>query len=175
MQTQEYVRRFFNDPNIHSDKWLEYFQNYVSIGDRIGDSQKFSLLDIWYHSLDVSKGFITQSELVEIMKWKLTRGKMRPLLKKIEALTENEVQNASYQAINHLKTTINEQSIRSALEALSEPLKGVGPATASAVLAKYNHSIPFMSDAGLLAVNGKLDYTLASYVTYYQGICQKVN
>lgn len=170
----EFVRQFFADPTMHSGKWLEYYQNYSSIPHKSKNAQEFRTLDIWYHSVDVSRGFITQPELVQIMKWKLLRGKMRPLLGKIEALTELEVQQASHQAVNYLRAGINVNNVRLALDAIAKPLKGVGPATASAVLAKYSYAIPFMSDAGLLAVNGKLDYTSTSYMKYYEGISRKV-
>jgi hypothetical protein len=123
----------------------------------------------------MSKGYITQPELVKIMQWKLTRGKMRPLLKKIETLSNHDVQNATFNGLNHIKNLINEETIVAALNTICEPLNGVGPATASAILARYNLSIPFMSDAGLLAVNGKCEYKIKDYRQYYKGITVKVN
>lgn len=42
-------------------------------------------------------------------------------------------------------------------------LKGVGIATASAVLSLMDPRIPFMSDELLLAFKGKTDYTVAAY------------
>lgn len=170
----DYVRQFFNDPAMHSGVWLQYLNGYVSMPNKAKDADKFASLDAWYHALDVSRGYITKAELVEIMKWKLMRGKMRPLLGKIEALSDQEVQAATYHGINSIRQAIDDNSIRAALDAIAKPLKGVGPATASAILAKWNHSLPFMSDAGLLAVNGKLDYTVPSYLSYYHGISAKV-
>lgn len=169
------VKQFFDDPNNHSGVWFEYIRNYVSIPNKVKDTQKFIALDAWYHALDLSKGYVTQPELVEIMKWKLTRGEMRPLLKKIESLTNDEVQTATFNGLAQLRVSIDDKTIVAALNAISKPLNGVGPATASAILARYNLSIPFMSDAGLMAVNGECKYTTTSYKTYYNGITAKVN
>ena len=169
------VKQFFDGSTNHSGIWFEYLRNYSSIPARVKDQEKFIELDSWYHTLDLSNGYITQLELVKIMEWKLTRGKMRPLLKKIQALSNDEVQNATFSGLNHLKTEINEETIVAALDAICQPLNGVGPATASAILARYNFSIPFMSDAGLLAVNGKCDYKMKDYRQYYKGITTKVN
>ena len=159
---------------MHSGIWLQYLNGYVSMPNKFKDAQKFGLLDKWYHALDVSRGYITKTELVEIMKWKLTRGKMRPLLGKIEALSDEQVQTATYNGINIIRQSIDDDYVKAALDAIAKPLKGVGPATASAILAKWNHALPFMSDAGLIAVNGNLDYTTNSYISYYHGISRKV-
>lgn len=174
MIAQTYVRRFFNDGANDSRVWLQHLNAYRSVPNKAKDSQKFRTLDLWYHALDVSRGYVTKAELVEIMRWKLTRGKMRPLLGKIEALDEAVVQLATYNGINCLRGGVDENSIRCGLDAISGPLKGVGPATASAVLAKWNTAIPFMSDAGLIAVNGYVDYKMNSYLSYYRGIGRKV-
>lgn len=174
MQPQEKVWQFFNDARNHSGVWLQYLNSYVSMPHKAKDMEKFRTLDLWYHALDVSRGFVTKAELVEIMKWKLTRGKMRPLLGKIEALSEEAVQLATYNGINCLRRGVDENSVKAGLEAISKPLKGVGPGTASAILAKWNIAIPFMSDAGLIAVNGRADYKIRDYLEYYRGICGKV-
>ena len=169
------VKQFFDDPNNHSGIWVEYLRNYVSIPNKAKDTEKFIALDFWYQTLDISRGYITQPELVKIMEWKLTRGKMRPLLGKIESLSNDVVQNATFNGLNQLKVLIDINTIITALDFICKPLNGVGPATASAILARYSQSIPFMSDAGLMAVNGECKYTMASYKQYYNGITTKVN
>nr|CAN60405.1 hypothetical protein VITISV_034137 [Vitis vinifera] len=88
--------------------------------------------------------YITTSELSKLMQWKLTRGKWRPrLLDFVSSLDEALVKSASQKAF---------QSLPDISKAISEltVLKGVGPATASALLAAYAPDVaPFMSDEEL--------------------------
>nr|GMD96430.1 Ena/VASP-like protein [Ipomoea batatas] len=85
--------------------------------------------------------YLTTSDLTKLMQWKLTRGKWRPrLLDFVSSLDDAVVKSASQAAF---------QSLPDVLKAVSEltVLKGVGPATASAVLAAYAPDVaPFMSD-----------------------------
>ncbi|XP_071545235.1 uncharacterized protein [Panulirus ornatus] len=74
---------------------------------------------------------ITRDELVRLMDWKLSRGKFRPRLIELAGSNSNEsVQNASMQGIELAKKS----KIGDAVKALVI-LKGVGPATASGILA----------------------------------------
>ncbi|KAM6572004.1 hypothetical protein CsatA_016084 [Cannabis sativa] len=85
--------------------------------------------------------YITTSELSKLMQWKLTCGKWRSrLLDFVLGLDEDLVKSASEKGF---------QSLPNVSKALSEltVLKGVGPATASAILAAYALDVaPFMSD-----------------------------
>jgi len=168
------VKQFFDDPDNHSSIWFEHLKSYVPIPNKRRDTQKFMTLDAWYCALDLSKGYVTRYELVEIMKWKLTRGEMRPLLKKIEALSNDAVQSATLEGLQHIKLSLDDKSVASALNAISKPLSGVGPATASAILARYSSSLPFMSDAGLITTGCELKYTTSNYIKYYNIIRMKV-
>lgn len=112
--------------------------------------------------------FITTSELAQLMRWKLARGKWRyslslslsidlyihilvllrtvcvnfrpRLLDFVSNLDEQVVKTASqkaFQSLPELSKAVSELTV----------LKGVGPATASAILAAYApHVAPFMSD-----------------------------
>ena len=142
MLNEQYVKQFFTDPANHSGIWYGHFKNYISIPNRIADAQTFRNLDVWYHGLDVSKGYLTQPELVQIMKWKLTRGKMRPLLKKIEALSdvdvrnvtcnafsiirhhvENSIKNRPINIVDILTYSLDEKTVRLLIETVSKPWK----------------------------------------------------
>jgi hypothetical protein len=112
---------------------------------------------------------VTQAELSTVTRWKLTRGKFRPLLQKYsDSLVNAAVVNASSAAFKHAAAG----RVYDALHTLSAPLKGVGPATASAVLAAaYPGVVPFMSDEALALVvprGAKPKYSIAEGVELAQ-------
>ncbi|AQK63201.1 uncharacterized protein [Zea mays] len=88
--------------------------------------------------------FLAKPELVRLLQWKLSRGKWRPrLMDFVKGLDDAVVESASrkaFAALPDLRRAITELTV----------LKGVGPATASAVLAAYAPDVaPFMSDEEL--------------------------
>ena len=108
---------------------------------------------------------LVYEELVQLTKWKLLRGKFRPsLLDLVKTNTETAVKNVTKKAFKKMP------NIASAISALTT-LKGVGPATASAILVAYSPDVcPYMADENMLATPGveATDYTSTEYLNYVQ-------
>merc|ERR1712064_4651 len=128
-------------------------------------------LDKWYQNELPKKiksrgkeAHLTHEEIVQLIKWKLARGKFRPRLKDLIQMNTPRVgmqeTKKAFRAIDKRK------DIEAAVSALSN-LKGVGPAMASAVLAAMAPDLaPFMADELLLSmpeVEG-IDYTMKEYM-----------
>ncbi|KAL6580149.1 hypothetical protein OROMI_008173 [Orobanche minor] len=91
--------------------------------------------------------YITTDELSRLMEWKLAPGKWRPhLLFFVSSLDNAVVRDASRKAFSSLPDVLKVVKELTAL-------KGVGPTTASTVLAAYAPEVtPFMSDEAMMAV-----------------------
>uniref|UniRef100_A0A7N0SXH4 Uncharacterized protein n=1 Tax=Kalanchoe fedtschenkoi TaxID=63787 RepID=A0A7N0SXH4_KALFE len=148
------------------DQWSRELSSYA---DRLGSLDKPDLipLDEFYRNelpalihARSPNPHITAPELVELMKWKLARGKWRPrLLDFVSSLDGEAVVSASrkaFEALPDVSRAVTELTV----------LKGVGPATA--VLAAYAPGVaPFMSDEAMVASLGNAkDYTLKQYVKF---------
>lgn len=139
-------------------------------------------LDNWYQNELPKKiksrgkdAHMIHEELVQLMKWKQARGKFYPQLSYlIKVNTPRAVMAETKKAFRKLP------NIESAMAALSN-LKGVGTATASAVLAAASPDIaPFMADECVQAIpemEGS-DYTAKEYlnfVTHIRKVCDRLN
>ncbi|CAI5724655.1 unnamed protein product [Hyaloperonospora brassicae] len=158
--------------------WAAVWARYDAVVRR-GPKSELAALDDWYLTAfpaivhtRAPLPYVQKSELERILKWKLTKGKWRPqLLKFVTALSEREVEDASRTAFGQLKSG----DVRAAIEALCV-LKGVGPATASAVLAAHDGSVPFMADEALEAIAdtiGPRKYTLPHFLRFAEELCAK--
>ncbi|XP_072022117.1 uncharacterized protein [Amphiura filiformis] len=110
--------------------------------------------------------YITHEEITKLMKWKISRGKFRPLLAMVQTNSAELVESASKKAFKKLP------NVASAIKELTV-LKAVGPATASAVLAAgAPEHAPFMADESMLAIPGltPLQYTPSHYGRYAEQV-----
>jgi hypothetical protein len=94
---------------------------------------------------------LSHADMSRVCRWKLARGKWRPLQKMVDSNSADAVEQASGQATAALRRG----QVQAALKLLSKGLRGVGPATASAVLAAHSPELaPFMADEAMEAVPG---------------------
>ncbi|XP_065580233.1 uncharacterized protein LOC136040086 isoform X2 [Artemia franciscana] len=142
-------------------------------------------LDNWYQNdlpkLIKTRGkdmHLSHEELVQMMKWKLARGKFRPrLLQLVQMNTPRLVKLTTQQA---LKRIINKKELTPALQSLCT-LKGIGPGFASAVLAAGAPELaPFMADECLMAIPEieSIDYTTNEYlkfVDHMKAVAERLN
>ncbi|RWS10509.1 uncharacterized protein B4U79_14800 [Dinothrombium tinctorium] len=142
-------------------------------GSKKGGPQELIKIDNWYQEqlpkiINSRKDrHLNHEELVQVMKWKLMRGKYRPrLIDLVKINTELAVLQTTKKAFRKLP------NLGGAIQALTN-LKGIGPASASAVLAAAApEHCPFMADESMLATPGveATDYTLAEYLNYAEQI-----
>lgn len=106
---------------------------------------------------------MTHEELVQITKWKMTRGKnRRQVLDLVRINTELAVKQTTQKAFRKIP------NLSGAINALTS-LKGIGPQTASAVLcAGFPEHCPYMADECMLSTPGveATDYTLNEFTNY---------
>ncbi|KAH8925059.1 hypothetical protein BT69DRAFT_1318474 [Atractiella rhizophila] len=120
------------------------------------------------------KDNLTKEDLERILTWKLTREKSRPFLPKlVKSNSPKEIEEITKSAITTLRAS---KTLTEAYKGLDEvcKLKGVGPATGSAVLSLIApHRLPFYSDEAA-SFFGDVKYTVAAYKRYAEGMAEKV-
>uniref|UniRef100_UPI00398E9984 uncharacterized protein n=1 Tax=Pristiophorus japonicus TaxID=55135 RepID=UPI00398E9984 len=134
---------------------------------------KLAALDKWYQEelpeavCSRVEKFLTHAELVQLMEWKLTRGKFRPRLQQmVMSNSTDSVESCTRKAFKLLP------DISAAITEISK-LKAVGPATASAVLVTgASQDAAFMADEAVESIPGlvPIKYTLKHYILYLEKV-----
>ena len=152
-------------------QWLKYVSGYPSCIRQLANSKKKgpgTLVedDEWIRKQVpklISSGEFNAASMSRVMRWKLSKGKFRPgLQQKADSLDDNEVQEAVKKSQKYLPG-----DVKSALRCLTE-FNGIGPATASAVIAAVDGTVPFFSDEAFTAATNvkSIKYTEKSYLEY---------
>ncbi|KPP72998.1 hypothetical protein Z043_107946 [Scleropages formosus] len=168
------------DPATWRCVYAKYWE-VVELKSRLskdGKAGKLLTLDKWYQEelpmaiASRAERFVTHSELVKVMEWKLTRGKFRPRLQQLVATNPSEtVEKCTKRAFSFLP------DVQAAILELSS-LKAVGPATASAVLtAGAPELAAFMADEAMETIPGlkPIQYTAKHYSLYLQSVVECTN
>ncbi|EST08988.1 hypothetical protein PSEUBRA_001316 [Kalmanozyma brasiliensis GHG001] len=149
------------------------------------NTESLVALDEWYHSLPTlsgSKGegrMRGKQDLIKLMQWKLAREKFRPTL--LSLISSNDasicsevLQRAATHLSSHtpsfeLDTEESLKSVESTMRILAE-LRGIGPATSSAIVATWSPMGVFQSDELAQALLGdvKIEYTWTFYRKFYR-------
>lgn len=110
------------------------------------------------------------------MKWKLLRGKFRPLQKLVDSNDNNFVKLCTQKALTIICNKNDNINWKKSIKELTA-LKGIGVATASIILAVFCPEIClFMSDEVINTVYGaKIDYTQKIYNITQEKLLNKLN
>lgn len=114
------------------------------------------------------EAFCTSEELFNIIEWKFSVGKPRPLWKQIKSNSEDDIKQFSKDAFSLIcDTNKDDENLNKVLAGAIEnitKLKGIGPAAASAMLSLYRPDLMvFMYDEVLDCLLGERKYTVTSY------------
>jgi len=153
-------------------EWHKALDSYRGVIEQQGD-ERLANLDEWYHGelretlSQRNEPYILHEELVGIAGWKMRRGVWRERNRRlIEGNDPELVIQLSRKAFGEVP------DLRKPISTLSH-LAGVGPATASAVLAAYAPGVyPFFDEvvAGHIPALGKVDFTTKYYLSYAEEI-----
>lgn len=167
-----------NDLNI----WLSIEKRYKDMMELKGGI-KLLELDLYCEQLMNEYNtrpmiIFNKNDLMQLIQWKFTKGKPRyPLIKQIESNSDETVQKCVKNAfIEASKTTNSNVANKKAIEYICQ-LKGIGPATASAILSLYQpHIYSFMDDEIIEALyDKKRGYTIPIYLAVNERCIQISN
>lgn len=179
----EAVVHFLSLP-LSSHRWNEASTHYQGMLQKKGGRKLVDLDRRRAALVDNTDKCLTKEQLLDIIiPWKFTKGKPRHALNSLlQSNTETSVQNISKRAVEIATSATTDNSQQCIKEAMDElcNLKGVGPATASAILSIFHPNLfVFMDDELIEALyDGKRGYTFKIYEVVNEKceeICKKLN
>jgi hypothetical protein len=162
-------------------RWIDNLRDYpraIMILDQLKQGRLQALDHFWRHEYPQilrsrSPSYLELADLSRIMQWKLCRGKARPLQALVDSNSSSLVVEVSKQAFELIQQ--DGDNWKAAFDQLVK-LKGVGEATASAILAPIApESCPFMADEVIDATCPKRDYTRKTYNILRDAAIAKAN
>lgn len=162
--------------------WIKHLENYYP---EVASLEKDNLLELeqWFQEelpdqLNQQKKPFASADLIRLVTWKVgLRGKWRPrLLDFAKAANDKAIEEAytkARTAVDGAKGDADTAAVKQAMAALTA-LKGVGPATASALLQAMNPNLmAFMSDEAMLVALGSKEYTVAKGMELLKALKEK--
>lgn len=153
---------------------LDLYSTALDLIAKSKDKPQLKQLDALWQALPEvinqrSPPHLLLAEVSAVMEWKLIRGKFRPLQKVVDSNASSQVISLSTSAFKALQSDDWETAMKNLTQ-----LRGIGPATASALLATVNpHNCPFMADEVIEVTTGKRDYTMKIYKELRTSLIQK--
>jgi hypothetical protein len=145
------------------NEWRHVKDKFPQVLQAVAAKKKKGLLELDAFVRDrtlceevLERGHITLEELSTIMKYKLLRGKMRPLQSKCDSNNPKNVETASREAFAFANK--GRSHTKQAVHSLCK-LQAIGPATASLILSLFFPHVAFMADETLDCTSGR-DYTM---------------
>lgn len=172
--------RYKNDDQSLASIWDQVDDHYNDMMMLKG-GDKLLALDKFCHSLQTQWGkgskeiSLSLRDLLQIVQWKFTKGKARPaLMKHLNSNANEQIQSISKKAFGKSE----DGDISGALDILCNGIKGVGPATASAILSLHREDLFVFMDDEVIDCLGNLKkraYTTKVYLDLNQKCTQLAN
>ena len=141
-----------DDPKLYTAALASLEAKQATKKTKYGDLNKLHAKWVALEKTLRKNGELTKKELQTVMSFKLTRGKMRPLMRFVDAADDGAVRSASRAALNALTASSSSADCGAAFGSMSLP--GVGVATVSVIFAAADPRFAIMSDAALEACCG---------------------